>query len=159
VGVEVVKRFAVLSVYGVGLAAVPIGTAQTSAPSATAGSRTVRGTTSQRKHVRITIDQQHDLTGLYVAVTARCSDKRKRDFAITFPQFGIGPQDPAGNVSGSLDVFAGSFFSGGASSYREQASFSAHVSRRRVTGTVRATRTIDNGPTCKTGRISFRARL
>jgi len=52
-------------------------------------------------------------------------DKRKRNFSVDFPRFAIGPQDSAGNVSGSLNEFGGSFFGG--PSCREHASFAARL--------------------------------
>lgn len=98
-------------------------------------------------------------TSLTLTVAAKCADKRERSFVVTFSGDEI-RQDTAGDFVGLLNEFAGSFFGGrGSSSYREHASFSARVTTRSVAGTVRATRTFDSGPACRTGRIQFRVTL
>jgi integrase len=129
-----VKPFASISLSAAALIATAIAAAQVRTASGAAHA-TFRGTTSQHKRVEITIDRRHDLTALTIDIAMKCTDQHMRSFTIAFPALRISPADADGNVTGSLDGFAGSFFSG--SSYSEHASFSAH-SREEDAASLRA---------------------
>jgi hypothetical protein len=114
----------------------------------------LRGKTSRGKPLQVQLDKRHRLTSLTLTVAAKCGDKGKRSFLVTFSGDEI-RQDATGDVAGLLNEFVGSFFGGGGPSYREHESFSARVTTHDVAGTARATRTFDSGSVCRTGTIRF----
>ena len=115
---------------------------------------TFRGRTSQGTRVEVALNKHHALTSLTVRFVVRCTDHHTRSFTSTFERQFIHSRS-GGSFSGTVDGFAGSFFSG--PSYGEHLTFSARVTSERVTGTAQGTYTLQDsgGAVCKSPRVHF----
>ncbi len=116
------------------------------------------GRTTQHAVARLSISKRGQLQGLIVTLSASCSDKRRRRFTPGFAAPFARPQTKSGYVSDHYNILGHDAATG--ARFRERASFSAHITPTRVTGTAQGTLTLLPGHTvCTSPTVHFAVHL
>jgi hypothetical protein len=116
------------------------------------------GRTTQHAVARVSVSKRGQLQGVIVTLSAPCSDKRRRSFTPGFEAPFARPQTKSGDVSDHYNILGRDAATG--ARFRERASFAAHVTRTRVTGTARASLTLlPSQVVCTSPTVAFSIRL
>jgi hypothetical protein len=116
------------------------------------------GRTTQHAVVKVDLSGHAQLHGLIVTLSAPCSDGRRRSFTPGFQAPFADRQTKAGEVSDHYNILGRDAATG--VRFRERASFAAHLTATRVTGTAQGTLTLlATHVVCTSPTVGFSIRL